>query len=50
MSTGKRNIIGQKQKLQGRHKEEHVFPINLMVAEVPGGGRASRNMPALLLE
>jgi PAS domain S-box-containing protein len=37
MATGKRSIMDVKQKLQGRHKKGHTFPINLLVSKVPGG-------------
>ena len=40
MATGKGTIMGTKQKLQGRHKKGHVFPINLLVSKVPGGPSA----------
>ena len=40
MATGKQNILGEKQKLQGKHKKGNVFPINLLVSKVPGGPSA----------
>jgi PAS domain S-box-containing protein len=41
VTTGQANILGSRQRLEGRHKLGYNFPINLQVSKVESGGEVS---------